>query len=239
MGRICACVARSDHVVVLFGEMLVICQHGIIVSAAGTLSAEVDISSWSVFSGMAWFQCMIFWYRCDVPWVACGLGWPGWHLRWCLLWLFESFFTDFACLLRVSCLWRWSNLHCWPFVPGSSFRTQWYEHRCDVPGVAWVLAWSCGFMRWVVSVLVPARFQCIVGVSWSRKWSNLACWCFVVGTSLQICWGGIDAMRHGSHMCLCGQIGPCGGISQGNVGHLSARNNCFCSRNLVSGSRYF
>ena len=28
-------------------------------------------------------------------------------------------------------------------------------------------------------------------------------------------------MCHGSHMCLCGQIGSCGGIIRGNVGHLS------------------
>ena len=24
----------------------------------------------------------------------------------------------FAGLMRVSCLWRWSNLHCWSFVRG-------------------------------------------------------------------------------------------------------------------------
>lgn len=62
MGRICACVARSDHVVGLFKEMLVICQDGLIVSAEGRCQRK-----WIFPAG----QSSVVWHG----WVACGLGW--------------------------------------------------------------------------------------------------------------------------------------------------------------------
>ena len=46
-------------------------------------------------------------------------------------------------------------------------------------------------------------------------------------------------MRHGSHMCLCGQIGPCGGIIQGTVGHFLSTEYLFLQQDLASGSGYF
>ena len=46
-------------------------------------------------------------------------------------------------------------------------------------------------------------------------------------------------MRHGLHMCLCGQIGPCGGVIQGTVFHFLSTEYLFLQQNVVGGSGYF
>jgi hypothetical protein len=59
------------------------------------------------------------WARCHVPWLCeCLGGQVGSCGGGCCD--VGVLFTDFASLMRVSCLWRWPNLHCWSFVRGAS-----------------------------------------------------------------------------------------------------------------------
>ena len=134
-------------------------EHGIFVSAA-----ERCRRKWIFPAGQSSVVCHGFCSRCsgvDAMRHGSRMGFggqvsicggdccDGWRL------------SLFACLLHVSCIWKWPNLHCWSFVPGSSFRTQCVGIICDAPWVVCVLAWPCGVIRWLVVVFVLLDFTAL------------------------------------------------------------------------------